>query len=352
MMQVGPTPTTAAATADVPPYGKALEVPTRSYTESTGFERAVGFLAASIFSCVYVAAPLWVMTALISIFYAGPMSALTALLWAPLIASMCIPDTSKGIGPYVLTSWLLRQIPKYFHYEEYHEITDGEMLSSGKSYVVGAHPHGVFSFCGVCAAVASTNDASGGFGTALAEKVPTAAASVLKVFPILKDVLGIFGVIPADGRTLTKRLARGSFCLYVGGMAELFRSSNQKEAVFLKQRKGFIKLALRQGADVIPVYLFGNTTVLSALTAGPLAALSRKLGVSVTLFWGRFGLPLPKCVRITYARGRPLGLPHIAEPTNEEVDLWHARYCEQLVQLFDRYKTTNPDYAHKQLFVE
>merc|ERR1712087_216708 len=121
--------------------------------------------------------------------------------------------------------------------------------------------------------------------------------------------------------------------------------------VFLKQRKGFIKLALRSGADVIPIYLFGNTTVLAALTAGPLATLSRKTGISMTFFWGRFFLPMPKAVHLTYVRGRPLGLPHILSPTDEDVDMWHEKYCESLVQLFDRYKGTNQDYKHKHLLI-
>lgn len=122
--------------------------------------------------------------------------------------------------------------------------------------------------------------------------------------------------------------------------------------MFLKTRKGFIKLGLRTGADVFPTYLFGNTTVLSALTSGPLASLSRKLGVSVTLFWGRFGLPVPKPVKLVYARGRPLGMPHIPEPTEADVDKWHALYCVRLQELFDAYKGRNPDYKHKKLSIE
>jgi hypothetical protein len=31
--------------------------------------------------------------------------------------------------------------------------SQGEFRSSSKNFIVGAHPHGVFSFCGVCAAV-------------------------------------------------------------------------------------------------------------------------------------------------------------------------------------------------------
>ena len=50
----------------------------------------------------------------------------------------------------------------------------------------------------------------------------------------------VFGVIPADSKSLSKQLKKGSCVLYVGGMAELFCSSPKKEAVFLKGRKGFI----------------------------------------------------------------------------------------------------------------
>mmetsp|Transcript_10079 Transcript_10079/g.24366 ORF Transcript_10079/g.24366 Transcript_10079/m.24366 type:complete len:165 (+) Transcript_10079:463-957(+) len=163
----------------------------------------------------------------------------------------------------------------------------------------------------------------------------------------------MFGLIDASSATLFKRLtkARGVVILYVGGIVELFSSSPKKEAVYLKQRAGFIKLALRSGADVIPVYMFGNTTVLSALTWGPLASLSRALGISVTVFWGRFGLPLPKAVPLTYVRGRPLGMPHISNPTAEDIQKWHAIYCEKLKELFDAYKGRNPDYKEKDLII-
>jgi hypothetical protein len=60
-------------------------------------------------------------------------------------------------------------------------------------------------------------------------------------------------------------------------MAELFLSSEKEEVLYLKNRKGFIKLALQEGVDVIPTYLFGYTTVLSVIKTGILANLSRKV---------------------------------------------------------------------------
>ena len=226
------------------------------------------------------------------------------------------------------------------------------MHDEGKRVIGCMHPHGVFPFVSVCA-VTSTLQAKDGFGDGILD-LPTAVANVIRTMPILKDVVGVFGCIDASGSYLKSRLQRrkGSVVLYVGGMVELFYASPKKETVFLKKRKGFVKLALRTGADLVPVYLFGNTTSLEALKWPILAKISRKTGVSFTLFWGRWFLPLPKKVKLTYARGRPLGLPHIEHPSDEDVEKYHALYVKKLVELFDRYKKFNPDYADKQLAVE
>jgi len=335
-----------------------LDVPTRSFGDSTAIERCSGFCAASLFSVTYVTAPLLLIGSIVSVARCPRWWVSWAAL-TPVLASLALPSQLvEMLGPIILGCWPFRCVPKFFRYEEYHEITDTEMRSSGKNYLLGAHPHGVFSFGGVCAAIVSMNEKDG-FGRQLCREAPTAAASVIKVFPILKDVLGVFGILDASGKTLSKRLGKppaadhtSSVVLYIGGMLELFFSNTKNEAVFLTGRKGFIKLALREGADVVPVYMFGNTTVLSALTWGPLAALSRKLGVSVTIFWGRFGLPVPKPVKIVYARGRPIGLPHIKDPTTEDVDKWHAAYCEKLIELFDTYKGKNLDYKDKKLIIK
>lgn len=45
-------------------------------------------------------------------------------------------------------------------------------------------------------------------------------------------------------------------------------------------------------------------------------------------------------------------MPHILEPTDEDVDKWHAEYCTKLKELFDRYKGRNPDFKHKELLIE
>lgn len=146
------------------------------------------------------------------------------------------------------------------------------------------------SFCGICSAIGAAPDFRCAF--------PTAVASVVLHTPILKHVLGIFGLTDASKENVRKILKKpgveGSIVLYVGGMAELFFSSRKRERLFLSKRKGFIKLALVEGVDIVPVYLFGNTSVLTVVKTGLLAKLSRRLQVSLTYFWGKYSLPIPR----------------------------------------------------------
>jgi Diacylglycerol acyltransferase len=132
-------------------------------------------------------------------------------------------------------------------------------------------------------------------------------------------------------------------------MAELFLSCENKERLFLKQRKGFIKLALTEGIDIVPVYLFGNTTVLSVWKNPLLMSLSRRLQVSLTYIWGQYGLPIPRPLKLLYVSGQPMSLPRIEHPTQQDIDKYHAQYCEQVTRLFEKYKEKVPEYKHKTL---
>jgi len=343
-------------------YPSNLTKPTRSYLRSTPAERCAGFLAASTFSLAYYLGPILLAGATGYAAFGSDRRTKLYLL-APLAASLCVPAAAlPRAGAAVLSTWFMRQMPKYFRFEEFHEIRDRDVhaaVKEGKRFVFCFHPHGVFPFVAAChmvAAFGAPEDPGGDperYPGSPARDFPTAVATVLHWIPVLKDIVGLFGVMDASSPAVKKRLATSPGCaLYVGGMLELFYSSAAREAVVLNRRKGFVKLALRSGADLIPTYMFGNTTVLSALTAGPLATLSRKLGVSMTLFWGRWGLPLPRPVKLVFVRGRPVGLPHIPEPTDADVEKWHAEYARRLAELFAHYRQFNPDYANKELAIE
>jgi 2-acylglycerol O-acyltransferase 2 len=242
----------------------------------------------------------------------------------------------------------------YFQYEEILECSTETLFKSNRPYIIASQPHGVVSYCGICGKIAAPPQL---------QHVPTAVASVLLKTPILKNVMGIFGFIDASSSSLKKHfkesnkknsenIANRSVVLYAGGIAELFKSSRKEERLYLSQRKGFIKLALRENVDVIPVYLFGNTSVLTVVKTGLLADLSRRLGASLTYFWGKYYLPIPRDDKCLYVRGLPLNLPCIPNPTDDDVSKWHAIYCDEVRRLFDKYKALVPLYKDKTLFID
>ena len=58
---------------------------------------------------------------------------------------------------------------------------------------------------------------------------------------------------------------------------------------------------------------------------------------------------LHDCLQLLYVSGQPLGMPKIENPTQEDIDKWHAKYCSEVKRLFDTYKERVPEYKHKQL---
>eukprot|EP00551_Chaetoceros_affinis_P004369 CAMPEP_0203671074 /NCGR_PEP_ID=MMETSP0090-20130426/6979_1 /ASSEMBLY_ACC=CAM_ASM_001088 /TAXON_ID=426623 /ORGANISM="Chaetoceros affinis, Strain CCMP159" /LENGTH=427 /DNA_ID=CAMNT_0050536083 /DNA_START=47 /DNA_END=1330 /DNA_ORIENTATION=- len=305
-----------------------------------------GFFLSSIFSVVYLLTPVYNISAVVLLCMQYPTRRYAIAYAAPFLLSVIIPSTEMCFLAKYMTSML-----DYFGYEEILEISNEETLkrvNSGQNYILAMQPHGVVSFCSLCSWVNTEPEF---------RRIKTGVASVLLKFPILKHVMGIYGLTPASGSNVKKILNRkdgidGSIVLYIGGIAELFKSSRKEERLYLKKRKGFIKIALREGSDVIPVYLFGNTSVLTVLKTSFLAALSRKPQMSLTYFWGKWMLPIPRDEKLLYVRGRPLNLPHIPEPTNEDVDKWHAKYCDEVKRIFDSYKEKVPAYKHKTLYFD
>jgi len=67
------------------------------------------------------------------------------------------------------------------------------------------------------------------------------------------------------------------------------------------------------------------------------------MGFSMPLFVGRgifnydFGL-LPKRIQMVSVVGKPIDVPKIQNPSQEDIDKYHKLYCDALVELWDKYK--------------
>ncbi len=130
--------------------------------------------------------------------------------------------------------------------------------------------------------------------------------------------------------------------IFVGGFSEaVFTNPNSKvEYCYLKGRKGFIKLAIECGVDVVPLYSFGVTKLYS--TPQFLRGLRSRLAQSTRIpmvgwFFGKFGTFEPKGDFTVYTViGKPF--PTSWKYSIDQIDEAHRDYCEELQSMYEANK--------------
>ena len=126
-----------------------------------------------------------------------------------------------------------------------------------------------------------------------------------------------------------------------GGFEEATLTSPTVDRVFIKKRYGFVRLCLKYGVAIRPVYAFGEGGLFNNIQGlwGTRLKLNR-FGVPTIVTWGRWCFPLlpKKGVRLHIVVGRALILPKIENPTKEEVALWHLKYIQELKRVYDKHK--------------
>lgn len=101
-----------------------------------------------------------------------------------------------------------------------------------------------------------------------------------------------------------------------------------------------LQYALQYGYKVQPAYVFGEELTFWTLEVMPSVMLwLNKFRLPGVLFLGKWGTYLPDPdVDIVPVVGAAIELPHIENPTAEDVDKYHALYVERVKALFDKYK--------------
>jgi len=197
-------------------------------------------------------------------------------------------------------------------------------------------PHGVFPLGQAVGLVSWLNET-------FRSMRPAVADSMIKA-PLVGQFLTALGCVSASVGGMESAIAAGdSVCLVPGGIAEMFEPAAGVQSLCLARRKGFVKLALRHGIPLVPVYVFGNTDALrlaSWAKADWLQQMSRKLGVALLWFWGRWYLPIPFRVPLRYAVGDAIEVPMVAHPSPQEVDRWHGIFVAAVRALYDGHKNT------------
>ncbi|XP_057605801.1 2-acylglycerol O-acyltransferase 2 [Hippopotamus amphibius kiboko] len=224
-------------------------------------------------------------------------------------------------------------------------------LDPSRNYLAGFHPHGVLAtgaFTNLCTE-------STGFSSLFPGICPH--LMMLNLWfrvPFLRDYIMSGGLVTPDkesGAHILNRKGGGNLlAIIVGGAQEALNAKPGVYKLVLRNRKGFIRLALMHGAALVPIFSFGENDIFDQVENAPDSCLRRIqnrlqkiMGVSIPLFYGR-GIFQYSCGLMPYRRpittvvGKPIEVQKTPHPSQEEVDELHQRYMKELSNLFEAHK--------------
>ncbi|XP_072232931.1 2-acylglycerol O-acyltransferase 2-A [Leuresthes tenuis] len=256
--------------------------------------------------------------------------------------------TSGGRRSHWVRSWAVWE-----YFRDYFPLTlvKTAELDPKKNYIFGFHPHGVL--------------VAGGFGnfcteaTGFSRLFPGLRSHLLMLpfwfrVPFFRDYIMYGGLVSSSKSSLSYLVSRpegGNVAVVaVGGASEALDARPGTLTLQVKNRKGFIKLALKHGAQLVPVFSFGENELFDQMenpTGSPLRRLQNRLqsimGIAMPLFHARgvfqysFGL-IPYRKPIHTVVGRPIPVTQTPSPRSEDIEGLHRVYLQRLTELFEQHK--------------
>jgi hypothetical protein len=211
-------------------------------------------------------------------------------------------------------------------------------VDPSKQHLVVWHPHGAFTCMTFmhCAYQSQKKAPMGWF--------PGIAPVLFKV-PFFREMVMLLDARSVEPKVLEQLASAGqTIAIQPGGIPEQLEANSDREVAIFPPKLGFIRLAMRHGIPLLPVYVFGENQ--SYDTCGPFGravsrAIFRATGVPVVPITGKWRIPwlvpLPVDVHIRWGQPVPVG-PANDNPTDAEVDAVFQTYVTALTSLFDAHK--------------
>ncbi|KAK2789093.1 diacylglycerol O-acyltransferase 1 [Emmonsiellopsis sp. PD_33] len=284
-------------------------------------------------------------------------------LLLPYLVYISLFSNTATSGTLVRRSPFLRSLRIWNYFASYFpaRLHRSAPLPPTRKYIFGYHPHGIISH-GAFAAFAT--EALG-----FSKLFPGITNTLLTLdsnfrLPFYRDYALAMGLASVSRESCENLLSKGgmdgegmgrAITIVVGGASESLDAQPHAIRLVLKRRKGFIKLAIRTGADLVPVLAFGENELYEQVSSDqhPLIRkmqllVKRTMGFTIPLFHARgvfnydVGL-MPYRRPLNIVVGRPIQVIQQhdrAKVDDKYVDELHARYVSELQRLWEEYRDT------------
>ncbi|KAK5104746.1 diacylglycerol O-acyltransferase 1 [Lithohypha guttulata] len=231
-------------------------------------------------------------------------------------------------------------------------------------YIFGYHPHGIIS-----------HGAFAAFGTealGFSDLFPGITNTLLTLdsnfrIPFYRDYALALGLGSVSKESIENLLSRGGInnegmgravTVVVGGARESLDAQPHHLKLVLNSRKGFVKIAIRQGADLVPVLAFGENELYEQVDSQEhpfihkfQMIVKKAMGFTVPLFHARgifnydVGLmPYRRAMNIVV--GKPIvvkqqgGAGSDGKVDEAYLDEVHKAYVDELINMWNEHKDT------------
>lgn len=222
-------------------------------------------------------------------------------------------------------------------------------LPTGSNYLMVMYPHGILPM-GVLPNFATS-----------ANKIETEVFPGIDMRFITLDInfycpvtreyflsLGACGASESSITYLLNSEPSKAVVLVAGGAAEAgLAHPGNTYTIITSRRKGFVRVALKTGASLVPVFSFNETNVYDQYDNKLLLKIQDKIcrlsGIRPIVPKGRgffqntFGF-LPMKVGINTVVGKPIPVPKVENPSKELIDEYHTKFVEALSAIFEEHK--------------
>ncbi|CAG2170993.1 unnamed protein product [Oppiella nova] len=256
-----------------------------------------------------------------------------------------------------------RQLGLFKHIADYFplKLIKTHDLDPDKNYIFACHPHGLYALSQIYHFTSnnpSFQHVFPGFHVRL-------ASLMLNFwFPVCRDVLmalGTYETIIIIIIFLSKYLGFISvnkssieWCIsgkegtggqvvavIVGGHRDAHYSLPNTMILSLKNRKGLMKIALTHGTSLVPVLSFGENDLYEQKVFAPDSWFRKCQEYALAKLHVTIPIPstiIPRRRPVTTVVGKPIDVPKVDNPSDDEINRLHKQYIKSLEKLFNDNK--------------